>query len=181
MKVMFISDIHGSYYFAKKAIDIFLKERFDKLVILGDILYHGPRNPFPTEYDCMKVSELLNEHADSIIAVKGNCDSEVDQMVLQFDNSTSHKEVEFNGISFYLTHGHIYDEEKLPDLKPGSVLMYGHFHIPLAKKVGNIYVCNPSSISLPKQGTNSYGLLVDNEFSIKTFDGAEVKKIPLTN
>ncbi len=181
MKVMFISDIHGSYYYAKKAIEIFEEQQFDQLVILGDVLYHGPRNPLTKEYDCMKVAELLNQYASKIIAVRGNCDSEVDQMVLDFDVTKSYVEKTYNGIQFFFTHGHLYNEELLPDIEKGTVLMYGHFHVPLAKKENDIYICNPSSISLPKEGTNSYGVLEGTIFTIKTFESKTIKTLTLTN
>ena len=106
MKVMFISDIHGSYAWAKRAMDTYQQEKFDALVILGDILYHGPRNPLPEGYDCQKVAALLNGYKEDIIAVRGNCDAEVDQMVLDFDIMQEHREITWDGIPFYLTHGH---------------------------------------------------------------------------
>ena len=146
MKVMFISDIHGSYYWANKAIEKYHEEKADKLIILGDILYHGPRNDLPKDYNCKKVIALLNPLKKDIIAVRGNCDSEVDQMVLLNEN---------------------------------DILIYGHFHKPLAKKENGIYILNPSSISLPKEGTNSYGIYENDCFTIKTFDNEIVKQIQL--
>ena len=177
MKVMFISDIHGSYTWLKRAIDIYEQENFDKLIILGDILYHGPRNPLPDGYDCKKVTALLNEYKDKITAVRGNCDAEVDQMVLEFDCMQDHKEITLNGHPFYLTHGHHEYEDQLPPISKGTVLAYGHYHKPIAKKKDGIYIINPSSISLPKEGDNSYGVLEGDTFMIKNFDKQVVASI----
>ena len=151
MKVMFISDIHGSYYWANKAIEKYHEEKADKLVILGDILYHGPRNDLPKNYNCKKVIALLNPLKKDIIAVRGNCDSEVDQMVLDFPMRSDYALMDVDG----------------------------HFHKPLAKKENGIYILNPSSISLPKEGTNSYGIYENDCFTIKTFDDEIVKQIQL--
>ena len=164
MKVMFISDIHGSYYWANKAIEKYREEKADKLVILGDILYHGPRNDLPKDYNCKKVIALLNHLKKDIIAVRGNCDSEVDQMVLDFPMRSDYA---------------LMNEDQLPLLNENDILIYGHFHKPLAKKENGIYILNPSSISLPKEVTNSYGIYENNCFTIKTFDDEIVKKIQL--
>lgn len=179
MKVMFISDIHGSYTWLERVLDIYKKEGFDKLIILGDVLYHGPRNPLPEGYDCQKVLQLLNTYKDEIIAVRGNCDAEVDQMVLDFDVMQTSKEIEIEGHPFYLTHGHHYNEEILPDIKKGTVLAYGHFHKPIAKEMNGIYIVNPSSISLPKEGNNSFGVYENHQLIIRDFKGNEVSKITL--
>ncbi|MFV0394830.1 MAG: phosphodiesterase [Coprobacillaceae bacterium] len=181
MKVMFISDIHGSYTWLEKAMNIYKKEDFEKLIILGDILYHGPRNPLPDGYDCQKVAKLLNGYENEIIAVRGNCDAEVDQMVLTFDVMQNNKEITLDGHHFFLTHGHHINEEAMPKLNKGDILAYGHFHKPIAKKENGIYIINPSSISLPKEGINSYGVYENNMFSIKDFNGEIVAKIELKN
>lgn len=172
MKLLFISDIHGSLYYIKKAIEVFKEEKADYLAILGDELYHGPRNPLPLEYNPMGVAELLNQFADRIIAVKGNCDSEVDELVLNFPIMAPSSIILYNGRRLFLTHGHIYNESNLPNLSDGDVLIYGHIHIPKAEKKDNIYIINPGSISLPKEGKPStYGILEDNIFKIKAFEG----------
>lgn len=177
MKIIFISDIHGSYTYLKKAIAIFEKEQADRLVILGDVLYHGPRNPLPEGYDCIKVANLLNQYSDKIIAVRGNCDAEVDQMLLNFDSSQDYQILDVDGHHFFFTHGHIYDSENLPKLKPGDIFVHGHFHKPMAKKQGDIYILNPSSISLAKEGVNSYGIYENSVFTIKDFNNNEYKTI----
>lgn len=179
MKVIFISDIHGSYTYLKKVIDVFEKEKADKLIILGDILYHGPRNPLPEGYDCKKVAELLNQYSNKIIAVRGNCDAEVDQMMLDFDIRQDYQTVDIDGHHFFLTHGHIYGPDKLPVLNTGDIFVYGHFHKPVAQRYEDIYMLNPSSIALPKEGTNSYGIYEKDVFTIKDFNNAQIKTIML--
>lgn len=179
MKIMFISDIHGSYFWAKKAIECYQKEKANKLVILGDILYHGPRNPLPDGYDCKKVISLLNSLKKDIIAVRGNCDSEVDQMVLDFMMRSDYATLDVDGHHFFLTHGHLFNEDCLPLLNENDILIYGHFHKPLAKKKEGLYILNPSSISLPKEGTNSYGIYENDQFIIKDFHGNIVDSILL--
>lgn len=177
MKVLFISDIHGSYYYLKKVIDIFEKGKMDHIVILGDVLYHGPRNNLPEGYDCQAVLKLLNTYKDRITAVRGNCDAEVDQMVLEFDVMQSYKEVTFNNIPFFLTHGHLYDV--VPEVAQGKVYAYGHIHKAVAKKEDNQYIINPSSISLSKEGVNSYGVLLEDVFTIYDLNGTIIKELQI--
>lgn len=177
MKLMFISDIHGSYTFAKKAIELFEKENADKLIILGDILYHGPRNDLPEGYAPKQVIPLLNSYKNKIIAVRGNCDAEVDQMVLDFPIRADYATVDVDNHHFFLTHGHLFDESNLPNLNNGDVFVYGHIHKQVAKKENGVYIINPSSISLPKEGNNSYGIYENNYFFIKEMDGNVIKSI----
>lgn len=179
MKLMFISDIHGSYKWAKEAINKYHEEKADKLIILGDILYHGPRNDLPEEYSPKEVIKLFNPLKKEIIAVRGNCDAEVDQMVLDFMIRSDYATIDVDNHHFFLTHGHIYNEEVIPLLNNNDILVYGHYHVPIAKKVNNIYILNPSSISLPKAGNNSYGIYENNVFSIKEFNGSVVESIKL--
>ncbi len=179
MKLMFISDIHGSYTWAKRAIETYQEEKADKLIILGDILYHGPRNDLPDGYNCKQVIALLNPLKKDIIAVRGNCDSEVDQMVLDFPMRSDYALYDVDGHHFFLTHGHLYNEDQLPLLNDNDILVYGHFHKPIAKKKDNIYIINPSSISLPKEGTNSYAIYENHRIVIKDFNQNIVKEITL--
>lgn len=179
MKVMFISDIHGSYTYAKKALETYELEKADKLVILGDILYHGPRNDLPEGYCPKEVIKLLNNHKNKIIAVRGNCDAEVDQMVLEFPIRADYATMDIDNHHFFLTHGHLFNEDNLPNLNPNDIFVYGHIHKPVLKKENNIYIINPSSISLPKEGHNSYGIYINNKFLIKEFDGSIVKTMKL--
>ena len=179
MKIMFISDIHGSYKYLKKALDIFELEQAKKLVILGDILYHGPRNDLPDGYEPKKVIKLLNDIRNKIIAVRGNCDAEVDQMVLEFPIRADYATIDIDNLHFFLTHGHLFDENNLPNLNKGDVFVYGHIHKQVVKEKEGIYIINPSSISLPKEGKNSYGIYENNIFYIKELNGDIVDSIEI--
>lgn len=180
MKLFFISDIHGSFFYLKKAIESFKKEKADYIVILGDELYHGPRNPLPEGYNPKEAALLLNEYSDKIIAVRGNCDTEVDGMVLEFPIMSDYSTVLYNGRRLFLTHGHVYNPNNLPKLSEGDALIFGHTHIPLAEKIGQIYVINPGSISLPKEGNpNTYGILENDIFKIMDLEGKVIKQISL--
>ncbi|PAB60729.1 phosphodiesterase [Anaeromicrobium sediminis] len=180
MKLMFVSDIHGSIYYAKRAIDIFEKEKADQLIILGDVLYHGPRNPLPKDYSPSEVAELLNAYKGKIIAIRGNCDSEVDQMVLNFPMMADYNYILYGNKRLFLTHGHIYNENNMDRLSGGDVLIHGHTHIPVAKEVADKYVVNPGSITLPKENNpNSYGILENNLLEIKDIEGSVLKSIRL--
>ncbi|RXI40020.1 phosphodiesterase [Clostridium tetani] len=178
MKLFFISDIHGSSYYLEKVINIFEKEKADYLVILGDELYHGARNPLPKEYNPKKVAEILNTYKNKIIAVRGNCDSEVDQMVLNYPIMSDYSIILYNNRRLFLTHGHIYNKNNLPTISNGDVLIYGHTHVPIAEKINNIFIVNPGSITFPKENTpHCYGVLENNTFKIKTLDGEVFKEI----
>ncbi|WP_410208380.1 phosphodiesterase [Fusobacterium sp.] len=171
MKLFIISDIHGSLYYLKKAIRIFEKEKCDKLVILGDELYHGPRNPLPEEYSPKEVIKILNSYKDKIIAVRGNCDSEVDQMVLKYPIMSDYSMIYLEGKRIYLTHGHIYNKDNPLPLSSGDVLIYGHFHIPMIERKNEILFLNPGSISLPKNNSeHSFAILEKNKFTIKNLE-----------
>lgn len=135
MKLMFISDIHGSSLYAQKAIDTYKQEKADKLIILGDILYHGPRNDLPEEYAPKKVISLLNAYKKDIIAVRGNCDAEVDQMVLDFPIRSDFATVDVDGHHFFLTHGHLFDEDNLPGLNDGDIFVMVIFINRLLRKL----------------------------------------------
>jgi len=178
MKLFFISDIHGSLYYLNKVMEQYKKEDADYIIILGDELYHGPRNPMPKEYNPQEVARILNNYKDKIIAVRGNCDSEVDQMLIEYPIMSDYSIVLYNGRRLFLTHGHIYNEENLPNLSEGDVLIYGHIHVPVAKKENGIFIINPGSIAIPKDDTpHCYAVLEDNVFKIKTLDGEIYKEI----
>ncbi|MDP4090576.1 MAG: phosphodiesterase [Bacillota bacterium] len=178
MKLLFVSDIHGSFYYANKAMEAFHRENADHIVLLGDELYHGPRNPLPKDYNPKETAELLNKFAHKIIAVRGNCDSEVDQMVLDFPIMADYSTVLFSGRRLFLTHGHIFNMDNMPKLSKGDVLIYGHTHVPVAEKKDGIFVINPGSVTLPKENNpNTYGVLEDDVFKIKEFDGNLFKEI----
>lgn len=178
MKILFISDIHGSLYYGKKGIEAFHHENADYLVLLGDELYHGPRNSLPKDYDPKEVANLLNSYADRIIAVRGNCDSEVDQMMLSFPIMSDYSTILYNDQRLFLTHGHIYNEANLPKLNSGDVVFYGHTHVNKIIKREGIVIINLASIALPKEDNPySYGILEDNKFTIKDIEGDIFKEV----
>lgn len=193
MTYFFASDIHGSAFYCRKMLERFEESKAEKLILLGDILYHGPRNDLPEAYAPKEVIGMLNPLADRILSVRGNCEAEVDQMVLAFPVLADYAVLYLNGICFYATHGHIYNAEddgrNLPPLCEGDVLIHGHTHIPVAEtreltgKDGqkrNVTVLNPGSVSIPKGGyPNSYALLKDRAFEILDFDGHIIKSIEL--
>ncbi len=178
MKIMFLSDIHGSVKYTELAIKKFNEEKATHLVLLGDLMYHGPRNPLPDEYDPKVVADILNKYKEKIIAVRGNCDSEVDQMLLEFPITSDYTEILLENYKIFATHGHMYNKNNMPKLKQGDIFIHGHFHIPMTEKVDNVYYLNPGSISLPKENSkNSYGILENDIFKIKDLDGNTVKEI----
>ena len=170
MKLFIASDIHGSGFYAEKMIEAYKSERCDKLVLLGDILYHGPRNDLPKEYAPKKVIPLLNELKDEIIAIRGNCDAEVDQMVLDFPIMDDYKIIDADGVKICITHGHVYNEEKMPE-ETFDVLISGHTHIPKKIKIGNCLCINPGSVSIPKEDSHhGYMIFENGNFLWKDFD-----------
>ena len=172
MKILFISDIHGSVFYLKKAMEVFQRENPDYMVILGDELYHGARNPLPPEYNPKEAAALLNGYAEKIIAIRGNCDSEVDEMVLDYPIMSTYSTLLWENRRIFLTHGHIYNEDKLPKLRAGDVFAYGHTHIPKAEKRGGVYVFNPGSITFPKENhPNTYGMLEGEMLKVIDFNG----------
>ena len=163
MKLMFASDIHGSLPATERVLSLFSQSGAQWLVILGDVLNHGPRNA------------LLNPFASRIIAVRGNCDSEVDQMLLHFPLTAPWQQVLLENSRLFLTHGHLFGPDNLPALAAGDVLVYGHTHIPVAEKRGEIYHFNPGSVSIPKGGyPASYGLLDGNTLSVIALNDQQV-------
>lgn len=181
MKLMFISDIHGSAHWLERALDKVKEERPDQIVMLGDFLYHGPRNPLPEGYNPALVAELLNRHKQEIAAVRGNCDAEVDQMLLGFPMMADYSLILAEGRRIYVTHGHLFSMDHLPPLKENDVFIQGHTHIPVAERSKDgIYLLNPGSISLPKENfPNSYGVLDGGEFTVKDFEGGTIKSVSL--
>lgn len=180
MKYMFASDIHGSAYYCRKMLDAFEQSGAERLILLGDLLYHGPRNELPREYEPKRVLVMLNAYKDKIYAVRGNCDSEVDQMVLEFPIMADYALLALNGRTIYATHGHVFNEEKFPPMQPGDALIYGHIHIPVARAGGDKFFLNPGSVSLPKGGNPpSYALLDGSVFTIRDFEGGRINEIQL--
>jgi putative phosphoesterase len=175
MKLMIASDIHGSKYYCERMTEAFEREKADKLILLGDILYHGPRNDLPREYAPKEVIALLNPLKDKILCVRGNCDSEVDQMVLEFPIMADYAIISIGANTIYATHGHVFNEEKLPPLQPGDILLNGHTHIPKCVKHTNYVYMNPGSVSIPKEDSpHSYMILDENACVWKSLeDGVE--------
>lgn len=177
MKLLIASDIHGSAYWCEKLAEAFKSEGADRLVLLGDILYHGPRNPLPRDYAPAKVVELLTPLAGKIICVRGNCESEVDQMVLPFNCSSDYATVFADGINIHLSHGH----RAVPPMGEGDVYLTGHTHVPLnVMKDGGYIHLNPGSVSLPKENSKNGYIIYDRRtFLFKDFDGniTDVRKV----
>ncbi|HIY17941.1 MAG TPA: phosphodiesterase [Candidatus Blautia avistercoris] len=178
MKYMFASDIHGSAYYCRKMLKAYEDEGASRLILLGDILYHGPRNDLPKEYAPKEVIQLLNEKKDHIYNVRGNCDAEVDQMVLDFPVLADYALLELDGKTFYASHGHIYNEGNLPPLKEGDIFIHGHTHVLRAEKKEHYTILNPGSVSIPKEGNPpTYAILENGVFTIKTFDQEIIKEL----
>ena len=175
MKLMIASDIHGSAYYCKKMLERYQEEGAEKLLLLGDLLYHGPRNELPEEYAPKEVISMLNEMREELLCVRGNCDAEVDQMVLTFPILSDSMILYLDGHMVFATHGHIYNETSLPPLKTGDILLHGHTHIQAMEDRGNYIYLNPGSVSIPKNGNeNSYMVYEDGKFTIKTIDGRAI-------
>ena len=154
MRIAFLSDIHGVPSALESALSAADSLGYDRLVLLGDLLYHGPRNGVPSLYDPEKVAEMLNGLKDRIVAVRGNCDAEVDQMMFEFPMMSDYAILEAGAETFFLTHGHLWNERRLPPLGMGTVLAHGHTHIPeLTTLACGLKIFNPGSVSLPKGGS----------------------------
>lgn len=174
---MIASDIHGSAFYCEKMVERFKAEGACRLLLLGDILYHGPRNALPGEYDPKRVIEMLGEIKDSIISVRGNCDTEVDQMVLPFPVLADYALIDTGNFVMFATHGHKYNEDNLPPLKAGDVLLNGHTHVPKAVRHENYVFINPGSVSIPKSNSpHSYIVLEGKTFVWKDIDGVEYNR-----
>lgn len=171
MKLMIASDIHGSAYYCRKMIDAYKRENADKLLILGDILYHGPRNDLPKDYAPKEVIAMLNLLKNELLCVRGNCDTEVDQMVLDFPILADYCFLSLDGHNILATHGHIYNPDHLPPIKEGDILLNGHTHIPANRKMENYTYMNPGSVSIPKAGSAHGYMIYDGEFIWKDLDG----------
>lgn len=168
MKLMLASDIHGSAYYAEKMKAAYERENADKLALLGDLLYHGPRNDLPRDYAPKKVIEILNGMKNELLCVRGNCDTEVDQMVLDFPILADYAVIYDGDKTLYLTHGHIFNPQNPPKLNKGDYLVNGHTHIPANEYMGDFTYINPGSVSIPKNGSgHSYMIYENGEFTLK--------------
>lgn len=177
MKYLVASDIHGSLYYANKIIEKFKEENCEKIILLGDLYYHGPRNPLPKDYNPMEVSKLFNSNKNVLEVIKGNCDAEVDEMISEF-SFNNHIIKEIGNKRYYFTHGHHQNIDNIPsDI---DVLVYGHFHTGYIKEHNNVICVNSGSVALPKNGTsNSYLIISEKDIELKDFIGNTINKIEL--
>ena len=177
MKILIASDIHGSTYFCNLLLKAINEEKPDKVLLLGDILYHGPRNDLPKDYAPKKVIAMLNPIKDMLFCVRGNCDAEVDQMVLDFPIMADYKTEVVADKTIYLSHGHILNKEKLPQMQKGDILINGHTHVPECTPVGDVVCLNCGSVSIPKENSpHSYMVFHNNKFLWKNLENGEVYK-----
>ena len=180
MKWMIASDIHGSAFYCEKMLAAFVREGADRLLLLGDLLYHGPRNDLPQGYAPKEVIAQLSPLKDKVFCVRGNCEAEVDQMVLPFPVLADYCLLEQKGRVIFATHGHHYNLENPPLLQPGDVLLHGHTHIPAKDNSLGFWYLNPGSVSIPKENSpHSYMTLEDGQFLWKDLDGAVYDSLAL--
>lgn len=191
MKYLICSDIHGSATSCERLLQHFEAFHCDKIILLGDTLYHGPRNPVPLGHNPSKVAELLNQYSDKIIACRGNCDAEVDQWLLNFPTMADFAQFQEEDITIFCTHGHVYapvladgnkpegcpDYAKIPNISAPAICFYGHTHIPvLEKNSSGVLVCNPGSPTLPKNNSEpGFGILENLKITLYNLDGKEIK------
>ena len=170
MKFVIASDIHGSAYWCGKLVEVIEEVKPDKILLLGDILYHGPRNDLPREYGPKQVIPMLSAYKDKILCVRGNCEAEVDQMVLPFPCMADCALLSCDGLTMYLTHGHHHNPDNLPPLAEGSVFLSGHTHVKMDEVRGGIRCMNPGSVSIPKDGSNSCLVYEDGKFTFRILE-----------
>ena len=169
--LLVVSDIHGALSGAQAIIEAMKAHDVKRILCLGDILYHGPRNDLPEDYAPKKVIEIMNALSDQIIAVRGNCEAEVDQMVLDFPVMADYNVLFFEDHQIYMSHGHVYGPDRLPSKKKGIMFLSGHTHVPTAYEKDGILLCNPGSVSLPKENhPRTYGLIDESGFTVFTLD-----------
>ncbi|MGI5977030.1 MAG: phosphodiesterase [Candidatus Limivicinus sp.] len=180
MKWIIASDIHGSAYWGRRLLEAADGENADRLLLLGDILYHGPRNDLPRGYDPKTLAKLLNEYSGYITSVRGNCDAEIDQMVLDFPVMADYALLLDGERTIFATHGHIFNTENPPKLRRGDILLHGHTHVPVCREYESFIYINPGSVSIPKEDSpNSYIVYEDGVFIWKEFSGkAYMKYLP---
>lgn len=180
MKIMVASDIHGSALYCRRMLERFDEEGADKLLLLGDLLYHGPRNPLPEEYNPKAVAEMLNARKQQILCVRGNCDGEVDQMMLEFPIMADYCILSVGSRMVFATHGHHHNENSLPMLQEGDILLHGHTHIPVLEDRGAYMLANPGSVTLPKQeSVRGYLLLEEGALTLKDLDNTVEQKLSI--
>ena len=181
MKYLIASDLHGSAYYVGQLMEAFEREGADYMLLLGDLLYHGPRNDLPKDYETKQVMNMLNAVKDKLICVRGNCDAEVDQMVLDFPMMADYSVFTVGDRRVYVTHGHKFNMSNLPNLMTGDILLHGHTHIPAWQQFdSDNWYLNPGSVSIPKQGSeHSYMTLEDGLFIWKNLQGEEYNRLEL--
>jgi len=181
MKILFFSDVHGSVAAVERLLEHARALQPDLLALLGDVLYHGPRNHLPGVYDPAAVAEMLNAHADRIVAVRGNCDAEVDQLLLRFPIMADYLIIQDEKVRFFLTHGHLYIPDRPPALAGVTVFASGHTHVPTLEKRAGVVAFNPGSISLPKGGSAAgFGMYDGSQLELRCLeDGAVLGELPL--
>ena len=162
LKYLIASDIHGSAYYCGLLLRAFEETRADRLLLLGDLLYHGPRNDLPREYDPKRVIGMLSDAADRIFCVRGNCDTEVDQIVLPFPIMADYAVFTCGSRLMYATHGHIFHPDNPPPLQPEDILLFGHTHVPEVRAGSRCVCVNPGSVSIPKEGSRPSCILLEN-------------------
>lgn len=178
MKWMIASDIHGSAVWCARLLDAFGAQKCDRLLLLGDLLYHGPRNALPDGYDPKKVADMLNGFRDRLLCVRGNCDAEVDQMMLSFPIMPDYAALSLGERLLYATHGHVLNGDNPPSLQPGDVLLSGHTHVPRLDTAGKLVLMNPGSVSIPKENSaHSFIVWEDASFCWRTLEnGMEIMR-----
>ena len=177
MKWLIASDLHGSAYYCQRLLDAFDREGADRLLLLGDLLYHGPRNDLPRGYDPKAVTALLSARQKDILAVRGNCDADIDQVVLPFPIWADYALLSEGPRLIFVTHGHLFNLDKLPPLHQGDILLHGHTHVPACEERAGVTYLNPGSLALPKENSpHSYMTLQDGRFLWKELESGEVYK-----
>lgn len=172
MRLMIASDIHGSAFYCRQMLEAYEREKADRLLLLGDILYHGPRNDLPREYDPKQVIGMLNSIKENLLCVRGNCDTEVDQMVLAFPIMAEYCLLDLDSLTIFATHGHNFSPNHLPMLKKGDILLNGHTHVPVCEEKESYIYMNPGSVSIPKENSvHSYMIYDKNIFEWKDING----------
>ena len=180
MKWMIASDIHGSAYYCEKLLEAYKREEADRILLLGDVLYHGPRNDLPEGYAPKQVIAMLNELANEILCVRGNCEAEVDQMVLNFPVLADYAILTAGKKVIFVTHGHVFNNNNLPSIKPGDILLHGHTHVPVCEEYETHTYMNPGSVSIPKENSpHSYMTFDEERFEWKTLEGEVYKEYTL--
>lgn len=178
MKLLIASDLHGSAFYCEKLMERIQQENPDKILLLGDLLYHGPRNDLPKDYAPKKVIPMLNGLKEKIIAVRGNCEAEVDQMVLEFPVMADYTTISLeDGKLLFATHGHKFNPEHLPPLPAHSAFVFGHVHVKHTEWQGDTLILNPGSVSIPKDGSHSYMMYENGVFTTKTLDGETIQSV----